>query len=214
MKSVLFVLFLILNGYVLITEFHYYRGSVTTTGEVTNLHVTSSSERRLYNTCTRFRGREDCSTLYAYDVTWLAEGKSWHWHAEKERTAPGVQICMQVVQGNPRIAKPCASFFFINSRIPFLMMIWGILVFIAITYLIYRISVSLKRKRASLLMYRVCTTRRQQLLETDDPDEIRQFIGTQYRVCNTTRSSEILRRGRKKIRVECITYHVRIRKGP
>ena len=212
MKKVLFVLFLILNGYVFITEYAWYRDAAISTADVSHLQVTPSAERRMRDTCDHFRGREDCSTLYAWDVTWQAGGKSWRWHVDKARKAPGAQICMNVVQGRPEVAKPCANWFFIDSRIPALLMGWGILAFITLTWLIQRFVVA-RQTRARKLIYRICTTRRQLLLETDDIDEAKQFIGDQYRVCATFRTQEILRHGRKKTPVECVTWHVRRKKG-
>ncbi len=213
MKKVLLVFFLLLNGYVFIIEYSWYRGSTLSSGDVSHLQVTPSAERRLLDSCDHFRGREDCSTLYEYDVTWRAGGNTWTWHVEKARTPPGAQICMNVVASRPDVAKPCDNWFFIKSRIPPLLAVWGVLAFIALTWLIHRVAVS-RRSGEGKRLYRVCTTRRELLLETDDLSEAQRFIGNQYRVCATFRSQEILRQGHKKTRVECISWHVRRKKGP
>ena len=213
MKKVLFVLFLLLNAYVVITESAWYRDSVIASGTVSRLHITSSAERRMLDRCDHFRGRTDCSTLYDYDVTWRAKGRDWTWHVDKARIAPDTQICMNVVAGEPALAKPCGDWFFIQSRIPALIMMWAIVAFIALTVLIHRFAVSRRAKRRKFI-YRVCTPRRELLLETENAEEAERFIGSRYRVCATFRTQETRRQGRRKIRGECIRWHVRPKKGP
>ncbi|MGK9173042.1 hypothetical protein KXR87_07400 [Yokenella regensburgei] len=207
----LFILFLVLNGYVFWSEYPWYRTSTVSMARVSGLQVTSSAERQWYDTCTYFRGRKDCSAQYAYDVSWRAGAKTWHWHVDKARLPPDALLCMHVVQNRPAIAKPCDDLFFIPSRIPALIMAWAILAFVSFTWLIHRFA---RRRRAQRLIFRVCTPKRQLLLETEDGDEAQRFIGDRYRVCATFRTCERVRSGRKMCRVDCITYHVRQKKGP
>lgn len=75
-KSLFFMLLIIVSGYYLLTEYQYYHQSSTVFGTVVNTRTVSSAERRLADACTTFHGREDCSALFEYDITWRSGGQA------------------------------------------------------------------------------------------------------------------------------------------
>lgn len=213
MKKIIFVFWSLFSGYVLVTEYQYYRDSTVTTGVVSAIRYTSSGERRTSDTCTSFRGRTDCSALYEYDITWWEGNKSYIYHVEKEHTPPSKTICMNIVQGRPGIGKPCNSFFFNTSWVPFLIATWFIIAFISFTLLVHRKLHPELSKRPARTLYRVYNKKRHLVLETLDQQEALTFISNGYRISATVRHREIVGSGCKRSVIDCVTYFVRVRKG-
>ena len=108
-KRALWAVLLIFSAYVLLTDYGYYRRSIRDSGIVSAIRFTSSIDSLMKGDCGE---RRTCSDLYAYDITWWKDNKSYAYHADKELKSPSKVICMQVVQNNPAIAKPCDAFFF------------------------------------------------------------------------------------------------------
>ncbi|POP44907.1 hypothetical protein CHU32_13555 [Superficieibacter electus] len=211
----LLVLLLLFTGYTVFTEYQYYRDAQITTGVVSNVDYTSSLERRITDTCNHFRGREDCSALYDYDVTWRAQNKDYIYHAEDEREEPAAQVCVNIVSQHPDIGKPCKNIFFNASRLPALITLWGILIFIGLTMLLYRF----KQRRTSFScgageLYRIYNNSHHLLFETRSQQEAMEFIERgHYRLHSNHKTSVPIGSGHNKALVDCINYTVRSRKG-
>lgn len=215
LKTLSLALLLMFSGYIVFSEYQYYRHSTITTGTVSNLRYTSSLERRLTDTCNHFRGREDCSALYDYDVTWRAQNKEYVYHAEKEREQPAAHVCVDIVPQQPGVGKPCHHIFFNVSRLPGLITLWGILGFIGLTMLLYRF----KQRRtplpyAAAELYRIYNNAHHLLFETRSQQEAIAFIERgRYRLHRNHKTSVPIGSGGKKAYVDCMNYTVRSRKG-
>lgn len=206
-KRALWIVLFIFSGYVLLTDYGYYRHSIRDSGIVSAVRYTSSIDSYMQGDC---GGRRICSDVYAYDITWWKDDKSYVYHAAKELESPPKVICMRVVQNNPAIAKPCDAFFFNASLTPFLIAIWASVAFMSLTLFIHhKLHPDSLPVRAS---WRIINRLHQVLLETYDQEEALQFIKKGYRICATTRSRQIILVGRKKVINDCTHYFVRVRK--
>lgn len=209
MKKIVFVFWLLLSGYVLVTEYQHYRDSTVTTGVVSAIRYTSSAERRTSDTCTSFRGRTDCSALYEYDITWWVGTKPYIYHVEKEHTQPSKTICINIVQGQPGIGKPCDYFFFNTSWLSGLITMWASVAFISFTLFVYRKRHPDFSKLPAQALYRVYNKKRTLVLETPDEQEALKFINSGYRISATDRHREITGSGCKRGVIDCTTFFVR-----
>lgn len=212
-ESLFFMLLLIVSGYYLLTEYQYYHQSSTVFGTVVNTRTVSSAERRLADACTTFRGREDCSALFEYDITWLSGGHSYRYHVAKAWSPPADRLCMNIVQGKPAIAKPCDALFFNVSRLPGLIAIWVIVAFITLTLFLYRKRYAISRQWPAQTLYRIYHRRHRLMLETPDEQEALKFINSGYRISETFHHQKVVGSGRQRRVIHYIIYLVRGKKS-
>lgn len=212
-KCLFFMLLIILSGYSVLTEYQYHHQSLTIFGTAVNIRTVSSEERRMTDTCTTFRGREDCAALFAYDISWQDSGRSYRYHVAKAWSPPADRICMNVVQGKPAIAKPCDAYFFNPSRLPALIAIWAIVAFIALTLFLYRKRYPDYRRWPAQTLYRIYHQKHRLILETPDEQEALALIGNGFRISKTLHHRKIMGAGRQRRVIHYISYLVRGKKG-
>lgn len=212
-KSLFFILLVIVSGYHLLTEYQYYHQSSAVFGTVANIRTVSSAERRLTDACTTFRGREDCSALFEYDITWPSGGRTYLYHVAKAWSPPADRLCMNIVQGKPAIAKPCDALFFNVSRLPGLIAIWVIVAFIALTLFLYRKRYPNYRQRPAQTLYRIYHQKHRLMLETPDEQEALTFINRGYRVSKTFHHQQVVGAGGQRRLIHYTIYLVRGKKS-
>lgn len=214
LKNAFFILLLMFTGYTVFTEYQYHRHSTTVDGVVSNVRYISSAERRITDTCTHFRGREDCAALYNYDITWHSQNRSYVYHAEDEREAPATVVCVNVVQQDPQIGKPCKNVFFNVSRLPGVITVWAVLGFIFLTVLLHKFKQRRFHIPADPQLYRIYNTSHHLLFETHLAEEAMQFIQKgRYRLRASNSTIEAVGTGSEKGMLKCANYYVRSRKG-
>ncbi|EFF0770194.1 hypothetical protein HVY96_09390 [Escherichia fergusonii] len=148
--SALYLFLTIYTSYAAILEYEYHRNSLTTLAKVSSVRYTSNFERSASHSCNLLRGgRIDCTGLYAYDLTWQIDGKTWNLHVEDKRIKPGFTMCVKVVKDRPAIGKSCENAFFNVSPLPILIAIWAISAFIFAVLLLHRLKKCRKWKHAS-----------------------------------------------------------------
>ncbi|HCO7844237.1 TPA: hypothetical protein OB695_004455 [Escherichia coli] len=147
----LFYFFLaIYTSYAAVLEYEYHRNSLTTLAKVSSVRYTSNFERSASHSCNLLRGgRIDCTGLYAYELTWQIDGKTWNLHVEDKRIKPGFTMCVKVVKDRPAIGKPCENVFFNISPLPILIAIWAISAFIFAVLLLHKLKKCREWKHAS-----------------------------------------------------------------
>lgn len=214
LKKTFLILLLMFTGYTVFTEYQYHRHSTTVDGIVSNVRYVSSAERRMTDTCTHFRGKEDCSALYDYDVTWRSQNKNYVYHAEGERQAPATVICVNVVPENPQIGKPCKNIFFNVSRLPGVIAVWAILGFIFLIVLLYKFKQRRFPGPEKPQLYRIYNKSLHLLFETSDAEDAMRFIRKgHYRLHASNSAIDVAESDGKKVKIKCVNYHVRSRKG-
>ncbi|WES66574.1 hypothetical protein [Superficieibacter sp. HKU1] len=214
LKKIFLILWLMFTGYSVFTEYQHHHHARIATGIVSNVVYTSSAERRMTDTCTHFRGREDCSARYDYDITWYSQNKDYVYHADDEREKPSAVECVHVVPENPQIGKPCKNIFFNDSHLPAVITVWAVLGFIFLTMLMLKF----KQRRFSVpeepQLYRVYNKSFHLLFETRLAEDAMQFIRKgHYRLRASNTTLEAVVSGGKKAMIKCANYHVRSRKG-
>ncbi|WP_194206603.1 hypothetical protein [Superficieibacter sp. 1612_C1] len=211
---ILLLMFTGYSGYTVFTEYQYHRHSTTVDGIVSNVRYISSAERRMTDTCTHFRGREDCSALYDYDITWRSQNKDYVYHAEDEREKPSAVECVNVVPEKPQIGKPCKNIFFNVSRLPGVITVWAILGFIFLIVLLHKFKQRRFPGPEKPQLYRIYNKSLHLLFETSDAEDAMRFIRKgHYRLRASNTTLEAVVSGGKKVMIKCANYHVRSRKG-
>lgn len=206
-------LLLLYSGYAGLTEYRYYRDSLPLPGRVSNVDVVTSEQRRMTDTCTHFRGREDCATLYHYDITWRVLNKDGIYSVTGQHKKPSTVECIDVFMPNPTVAKPCNQLFFNASHLPATIAIWAIVAFILLTLMLYRYKQRRFNPPCKPQRHRIYNHRHQLLLETNDRDEAFRFINSGYRLHSASKSVIEIAVGQERGEMECVNYSVRSRKG-
>lgn len=214
LKKTFLILLLMFTGYTVFTEYQYHRNSTTVDGIVSNVRYVSSAERRMTDTCTHFRGREDCSALYDYDITWHSQNKGYVYRAEDEREKPSLVECVNVVPEKPQIGKPCKNIFFNVSRLPGVITVWAILGFIFLIVLLHKFKQRRFPGPEKPQLYRIYNKSLHLLFETSHAEDAMRFIRKgHYRLRASNSTIEAVESDGKKVMIKCANYHVRSRKG-
>lgn len=139
----------------------------------------------------------------------MGKGKSYVNRITRELNPPSKMICMQVVQGNPVISKPCDNLFFNYSLISLLITAWGIAAFVSLTALLYYIRYHFKHPKPTQIIYKMKNRHRQLLMQTEDKEEALRFISRGYQIESTACEQNITWVGIKTVVSNSIVYLVR-----